>query len=183
MKTNSFLSTFLSSRFAGKLLAGETLMAAVTGTPETEFVVLIEVGFCSPEVEKDTGRDEMFKNGVVEGCNAQNAVVPLKGMAHTGTKVCGCPAVVIRGASTVAPPPEIAGESLFRFMSKSEGSFRFLSVEVTAAELTAAVVVVGILRVPLTDVAMAGMVPVPVAAIMEGSACCKSHWIVSPSDL
>lgn len=30
---------------------------------------------------------------------------------------------------------------------------------------------------------LAGMVPVPVAAIMAGSACCRSHSIVSPSDL
>lgn len=75
----------------------------------------------------------------------------------------------------------VVGASSFRFMSKSEGSLRFLSVEVMVAEVVA--VVVGILRVPLTDIAMAGMVPVPVAAIMDGSACCKSHWIVSPSDL
>lgn len=31
--------------------------------------------------------------------------------------------------------------------------------------------------------AEAGMVPVPVAAIIEGSACCNNHCIVSPSDL
>lgn len=30
---------------------------------------------------------------------------------------------------------------------------------------------------------LAGIVPVPVAAMMAGSACCKSHSIVSPSDL
>lgn len=30
---------------------------------------------------------------------------------------------------------------------------------------------------------LAGMVPVPVAAMMAGSACCNSHSIVSPSDL
>lgn len=30
---------------------------------------------------------------------------------------------------------------------------------------------------------LAGIVPVPVAAIIAGSACCKSHSIVSPSDL
>lgn len=29
----------------------------------------------------------------------------------------------------------------------------------------------------------AGIVPVPVAAMMAGSACCSSHSIVSPSDL
>lgn len=29
----------------------------------------------------------------------------------------------------------------------------------------------------------AGIVPVPVAAMMAGSACCKSHSMVSPSDL
>lgn len=30
---------------------------------------------------------------------------------------------------------------------------------------------------------LAGIVPVPVAAMMAGSACCNSHSIVSPSDL
>lgn len=29
----------------------------------------------------------------------------------------------------------------------------------------------------------AGIVPVPVAAMIDGSACCSNHWIVSPSDL
>lgn len=84
----------------------------------------------------------------------------------------------------------MVGVFSFRFMSKSEGSFRFFGIDVVVVATAAAVAVtvtvlmlVGILRVPLTDIAMAGMVPVPVAAIMEGSACCKSHWIVSPSDL
>ena len=43
--------------------------------------------------------------------------------------------------------------------------------------------VVGILRVPPTDMAIAGTVPVPVAAIIAGSACSRSHRMVSPSDL
>lgn len=43
--------------------------------------------------------------------------------------------------------------------------------------------VVGILSVPFTDMAIAGTVPVPVAAMMAGSACSKSHLMVSPSDL
>lgn len=43
--------------------------------------------------------------------------------------------------------------------------------------------VVGILRVPLTDMAIAGTVPVPVAAIIAGSACSSNHLMVSPSDL
>lgn len=30
---------------------------------------------------------------------------------------------------------------------------------------------------------LAGMVPVPVAAMMAGSACWRSHSMVSPSDL
>lgn len=33
------------------------------------------------------------------------------------------------------------------------------------------------------EVKLAGIVPVPVAAITAGSACCNSHSIVSPSDL
>lgn len=35
----------------------------------------------------------------------------------------------------------------------------------------------------LSDVKFAGMVPVPVAAMTAGSACWRSHWMVSPSDL
>lgn len=58
----------------------------VVGMLEMEFVVLIDVGFWSPDVKKEMGLDEMFRNGVADGCKAQNAVVPLKGMAHTGTK-------------------------------------------------------------------------------------------------
>ena len=35
----------------------------------------------------------------------------------------------------------------------------------------------------LREVKLAGIVPVPVAAMTAGSACCSSHSIVSPSDL
>ncbi|XBH68647.1 hypothetical protein VPH35_096742 [Triticum aestivum] len=35
----------------------------------------------------------------------------------------------------------------------------------------------------LREEKLAGMVPVPVAARMAGSACCSSHSMVSPSDL
>lgn len=35
----------------------------------------------------------------------------------------------------------------------------------------------------LREVKFAGMVPVPVAAMTAGSACCRSHSMVSPSDL
>ncbi|CAA7391825.1 unnamed protein product [Spirodela intermedia] len=42
---------------------------------------------------------------------------------------------------------------------------------------------VGTLRVPPTETAIAGTVPVPVAAMMAGSACSRSHRMVSPSDL
>lgn len=38
-------------------------------------------------------------------------------------------------------------------------------------------------REMLREVKLAGMVPVPVAAITAGSACCRSHSIVSPSVL
>ena len=38
-------------------------------------------------------------------------------------------------------------------------------------------------REMLREVKFAGMVPVPVAAITAGSACWRSHSIVSPSDL
>lgn len=42
---------------------------------------------------------------------------------------------------------------------------------------------VGILSVPSIVVAIAGMVPVPVAAMMAGSAWSRSQRMVSPSDL
>ncbi|RDX76743.1 hypothetical protein CR513_43225, partial [Mucuna pruriens] len=42
---------------------------------------------------------------------------------------------------------------------------------------------VGIFKAPPTDTAIAGMVPVPVASTIAGSACSNSHRIVSPSDL
>nr|KYP65872.1 hypothetical protein KK1_012146 [Cajanus cajan] len=35
----------------------------------------------------------------------------------------------------------------------------------------------------LREVKLAGMVPVPVAAMTAGSACWRSHSMVSPSDL
>lgn len=38
-------------------------------------------------------------------------------------------------------------------------------------------------REMLSDVKFAGIVPVPVAAMTAGSACWRSHSIVSPSDL
>ncbi|XP_026410519.1 uncharacterized protein LOC113305724, partial [Papaver somniferum] len=41
--------------------------------------------------------------------------------------------------------------------------------------------VVGILRVPLIDIAIEGTVPV--AATIEGSTCSNNQRIVSPSDL
>lgn len=40
-----------------------------------------------------------------------------------------------------------------------------------------------LLREMLREVKFAGMVPVPVAAITAGSACWRSHSMVSPSDL
>ncbi|KAJ0590523.1 hypothetical protein HanIR_Chr04g0198391 [Helianthus annuus] len=97
--------------------------------------------------------------------------------------------VVARGARTVAVEVVVGADEIFsifsifwfRFISKSEGSFLFLSIDSEA--LVEAEEVVGIFKVPFTDVAMAGIVPVPVAAIMDGSACCRSHCIVSPSDL
>lgn len=62
-----------------------------------------------------------------------------------------------------------------------DGRFRLRFVGSSAAEVELAVV--GIFKVPLTDIAMAGTVPVPVAAMMAGSACSNSQRMVSPSDL
>lgn len=41
----------------------------------------------------------------------------------------------------------------------------------------------GIFSVPPTETAIAGTVPVPVASMIAGSACSRSHFMVSPSDL
>lgn len=62
-----------------------------------------------------------------------------------------------------------------------DGRFRLRSSGLAAVVVAAAAV--GIFRVPLTDIAMAGIVPVPVAAMMAGSACSNSQRMVSPSDL
>lgn len=82
-------------------------------------------------------------------------------------------------------------EQLMLFTSMNsllDGRLRFRSsaaaaAEVEEGEVALAVVVVGIFRVPLTDMAMAGTVPVPVAATIAGSACSSSQRMVSPSDL
>lgn len=66
------------------------------------------------------------------------------------------------------------------FMSVT-GRFFLRFVKSSVEEATGAVV--GIFKVPLTDMAMAGTVPVPVALMMAGSACSKSQRMVSPSDL
>lgn len=92
-----------------------------------------------------------------------------------GTNACAGIVVVadfISGAKTVDLFDSMSTNSLFA------GRLRFL-----AASASVAGQVVGILRAPLTDMAIAGTVPVPVAAIIAGSACSSSHRIVSPSDL
>nr|BAD95142.1 hypothetical protein [Arabidopsis thaliana]BAF02247.1 hypothetical protein [Arabidopsis thaliana] len=63
-----------------------------------------------------------------------------------------------------------------------EGRLRFFFIRFSPIS-ESAFVVVGIFKVPLTDMAMAGTVPVPVAAIIAGSAFSNNHRIVSPSDL
>ena len=77
---------------------------------------------------------------------------------------------IMRGAESVEFD-SISTNSLFA------GRLRLLEV------LSVGEGVVGILRLPFTDMAIAGTVPVPVAAIMAGSACSSSHRMVSPSDL
>jgi len=118
----------------------------------------------------------------------------LDGMAHMGTKPCGTAATVCCGCGgncgcgcgrcvvTGAREAETETVSLTSTYSLLAGRLRFFVVfGWPSPELE--LVVVGILRVPLTDMAIAGTVPVPVAAIMAGSACSSNHLIVSPSDL
>lgn len=126
------------------------------------------------------------------------------GIAHIviiGTSAwAGVGTVDSSGADIVEFVEKIAGFAVVRLLLVSEilllrvftstnsllvGRLRFRSVWPPSSLATVAAVeeVVGIFKAPLTDMAMAGMVPVPVAAMMEGSACSKSHLMVSPSDL
>lgn len=104
---------------------------------------------------------------------------PVPPTAHTGTRPCGTEGL------TGARPDDCDTASFFTSTnSELEGRFRFL-VEEGGEELSSTDVdaVVGILRVPPTETAMAGTVPVPVASMMACSACSSSHRTVSPSDL
>jgi hypothetical protein len=113
------------------------------------------------------------------------------GMAHMGTKPCGtaatgccacgcggCRGRVVMGARE-ADTDTLSLTSTYSLLAGRLRFFLAFGSSGSALEL----VVVGILRVPLTDMAIAGTVPVPVAAIIAGSACSSNHLIVSPSDL
>ncbi|WRX10339.1 hypothetical protein QQP08_002826 [Theobroma cacao] len=95
------------------------------------------------------------------------------GIAQTGTNPCG--------KTGGAKPDETDTASFISTYSLLAGRLRFFLLWSPGSGL--AFEVVGILRVPLTDIAMAGTVPVPVAAIIAGSACSNNQRIVSPSDL
>ena len=111
---------------------------------------------------------------MVDGGGTIQKVGPeFEGMAHMGIKVWGC------GAPPSGAHAEGGEAVVGEFASTSsvlEGCLRFCFVEDAG-------VVVGIFKVPPTDMAMAGTVPVPVAATMAGSACSNNHRTVSPSDL
>ena len=108
------------------------------------------------------------------------------GIAHMGTNACICCCccccwvVVVIGAS----PEETETPSFMSMYSLLAGLLRFfLTGGSSGVGSVVGADVVGILRVPFTDMAMAGTVPVPVAAMMAGSACSRSQRMVSPSDL
>lgn len=77
----------------------------------------------------------------------------------------------ISGAKTVDLFDSMSTNSLFA------ERLRFLAASAFMARQ-----VVGILRAPLTDMAIAGIVPILVA-IIASAACSSSHRMVSPSDL
>ncbi|KAJ6679564.1 hypothetical protein OIU79_019337 [Salix purpurea] len=110
------------------------------------------------------------------------------GMAHMGTKpcgtaatvcgACGCGGRVVMGAKEA----EIETLSLTSTYSLLAGRLRFffaLGSSGSPLEL----VVVGILRVPLTDMAIAGTVPVPVAAIIAAHVAGIRILLPRPSTL
>ena len=160
---------------------------------------------CMEETKDEIGLGEIFMRGVAAAGNVNiwgwldgpgidgtmkkaPGTTVFDGMAHMGTKpcgtaatvcgACGCGGRVVMGAKEA----EIETLSLTSTYSLLAGRLRFffaLGSSGSPLEL----VVVGILRVPLTDMAIAGTVPVPVAAIIAGSACSSNHLIVSPSDL
>lgn len=112
----------------------------------------------------------------VVGGTIQNAPTAFDGMAHMGTSPWGA-----NGVAIGARPEETETVSLTSTNSLLAGRLRFFLLG--SGSWVVAVEVVGILRVPPTDMAIAGTVPVPVAAIIAGSACSRSHRMVSPSDL
>lgn len=98
--------------------------------------------------------------------------------------VTAAAAAVVVVVSTPASGARPDGVNETSTYSLFEGRLRFLLVgSVAAAGEEDEDVVVGIFSAPSTVMAMAGTVPVPVAAMMEGSACSSSHRMVSPSDL
>ncbi|KAM0928353.1 hypothetical protein ACQ4PT_002427 [Festuca glaucescens] len=80
----------------------------------------------------------------------------------------------------MAPPVARVGCSLRRRLAEDSSAPPSRTAEEEEAEAADSV---GILSTPSTVVAMAGTVPVPVAATMAGSDCCSSQRTVSPSDL
>ncbi|KAK2965850.1 hypothetical protein RJ640_027137 [Escallonia rubra] len=113
----------------------------------------------------------------VAGGMTQNVCAAFAGMAHMGTRAC-IGADAINGDRTV----EVLVTAPFGLMSTNSllaGRLRFFFISSPSPSAA----VVGIFSEPLTDMAMAGTVPVPVADIMAGSACSSSHLMVSPSDL
>ncbi|XP_042048549.1 uncharacterized protein LOC121794449 [Salvia splendens] len=147
------------------------------------------VGDCEFDVDVTMGIAQTVGIGITGMSGAETDALLLEIIAKLLAFVIA-KLLVAAEAEAVVAVEEFRGEQLKLFTSINSAVDRRLRFRSSAAEVEMeteadadAAAVVGIFSVPLTDVAMAGTVPVPVAAIMAGSACSSSQRMVSPSDL
>ncbi|KAF2920770.1 hypothetical protein DAI22_08g236750 [Oryza sativa Japonica Group] len=122
------------------------------------------------------------------------AGLPVAGTAKTGTRPWGAPVAVMGarplGTEIAAPPLPCRRGGDAPATARVGCSLRRRLAEDSSPSTTAEDAGpeddddwVGMRSTPSTVVAIAGTVPVPVAAMIAGSDCCSNHRMVSPSDL
>ncbi|KAK6783243.1 hypothetical protein RDI58_021040 [Solanum bulbocastanum] len=116
-------------------------------------------------------------------------LIPPLLIVHIGTNPGGGAAAegIVAGVVVTGANCETLAAFLFKLPTSMNSEFddfllRFCGLFSSISRLLAGELV-GILRVPLTETAIAGTVPVPVASIIDCSACSSNHRTVSPSDL
>ncbi len=126
--------------------------------------------------------------GIIQKALA-GTIMPVFPTAQTGTRPCGGTVGVAGCTGARVDVFETTMASFTSTNSLFDGRLRFFVVVVVVVVVEVeeqeeeSWMLVGIFRVPPTETAMAGTVPVPVASMMACSACSRSHLTVSPSDL